>query len=108
MSSGIICDSIPNDLLRVINCYLTCREAINMEIALRVSLFTQIQYRRRYKYEPRSLTIGLYRLLCSYNGGRFQIVIQYLCSHQMVVFDHSSNDTQEALRKIVNLFKIKN
>jgi hypothetical protein len=108
MSSEIKCDSIPNDLWRVINCYLTCRDAIRMEIALRVSLFTQIQYRERYKYEPRSLNLGFYYLLCSYYKSRFKIVIEYQSCHQMVVFDHTSNTTKEALRKIVNLFKIKN
>ena len=94
------------DICRYINIYLLVEEALNMEIALAETFHDKQHYIHRIKYEPCSLNIGLYRMLCKWDTNRFKIIIHYNQKCQMTIFNYLSITSREALLKTNRLFRL--
>lgn len=95
------------DICRYISHFLLVHDALNMEIALAETFHDKQHYIHRIKYEPCSLNIGLYRMLCTYELNRFKIIIQYADQKcQMTVFNYLSITSREALQKTNRLFRL--
>lgn len=99
-------DLMPEDIGRHISYFLLCQDALNMEIAFKQKYNTKQHYIERLKYEPRSLTIGLYTVLCTYKKNRFSVNIIYDNKHQMSVLNHHSLTSKQALEKTIALFRL--
>ncbi len=97
-------DLMPDDIGRYIGTFLFVREALSMEIAFKTKYNDKYHYVQRLKYEPCSLRIGDYLVLCTYCKYRFKVKIIYRGTHYMMVLNRNSNTSRQALKSTVDLF----
>ena len=94
--------TISLDLTRHISTFLSVRDAITMEIALKEHYYTKNEYLIRLKYQPYYLKQGKHYIVSTYKNNRFEIIV----SVQNIVFkcyDRTSNNTKIAAKKMMSM-----
>ena len=93
------------DLLREVSKYLTVKESLNMEVAVREKLFEIQDYKMRLNYEPYSITTNVFRLKGFYDK-RFKCDVSTVDHHICVVSMYHVNSTKEACNTAIELFRL--